>query len=74
MVVGMPNVGKSTLLNTLRHVGIKGRAYTIYSSSKRRSNIACRHIKGPEDVCQSRAHESTVNQAETLRSTVNICL
>ena len=24
LVIGMPNVGKSTLLNTLRHMGIKG--------------------------------------------------
>lgn len=27
LVIGMPNVGKSTLLNTLRHQGIKGRKY-----------------------------------------------
>jgi hypothetical protein len=25
LVLGMPNVGKSTLLNMLRHAGIKGR-------------------------------------------------
>jgi ribosome biogenesis GTPase A len=25
LVIGMPNVGKSTLLNALRNVGIKGR-------------------------------------------------
>ena len=27
LVVGMPNVGKSTLLNALRNAGIRGRKY-----------------------------------------------
>ena len=29
LVVGMPNVGKSTLLNALRAVGIPGRAFSL---------------------------------------------
>lgn len=29
LVIGMPNVGKSTLLNTLRKMGIKGRALVL---------------------------------------------
>jgi ribosome biogenesis GTPase A len=30
LVVGMPNVGKSTLLNALRDVGIPGRGFAKY--------------------------------------------
>jgi mitochondrial GTPase 1 len=33
LVVGMPNVGKSTLLNTLRHYGIDGREYSVVDAS-----------------------------------------
>jgi mitochondrial GTPase 1 len=30
LVIGMPNVGKSTLLNALRNVGIRGRGLHIF--------------------------------------------
>lgn len=29
LVLGMPNVGKSTLLNALRNMGIKGRKFLL---------------------------------------------
>jgi hypothetical protein len=35
LVIGMPNVGKSTLLNALRNMGIKGRA-SLFSPSPNR--------------------------------------
>ncbi|KAG2008681.1 hypothetical protein CC2G_014085 [Coprinopsis cinerea AmutBmut pab1-1] len=33
LVIGMPNVGKSTLLNTLRHMGIKGATSKAFQTS-----------------------------------------
>ncbi|KAH6917784.1 P-loop containing nucleoside triphosphate hydrolase protein [Coprinopsis sp. MPI-PUGE-AT-0042] len=33
LVIGMPNVGKSTLLNTLRHMGIKGATAKAFQTS-----------------------------------------
>lgn len=32
LVIGMPNVGKSTLLNALRHIGMPGSKYAPLQS------------------------------------------
>jgi ribosome biogenesis GTPase A len=34
LVVGMPNVGKSTLLNALRNMGIKGRKLSAFQPAQ----------------------------------------
>jgi hypothetical protein len=51
LVVGMPNVGKSTLLNALRNVGIQGRASTspflhpTRTDGLQRLRRHCRHLR-----------------------------
>jgi len=55
LVVGMPNVGKSTLLNSLRNHGVAGRAlYTLLlqrdsPSEKIDNNLSCSHAKSTQN-------------------------
>lgn len=68
----MPNVGKSTLLNALRDVGIPGRMFrlTFFFFLIRRVFTAtaymCSNAQGPPHFRAPRADEGTFYTAETL--------
>lgn len=51
LVIGMPNVGKSTLLNALRNMGIRGRTYP---TAFRTSSFKFHALKAPPKLSRPR--------------------
>jgi len=72
LVIGMPNVGKSTLLNALRNMGIKGRASLFSPSPNRLDFPAVQYIFiGTPKALKTSAHPG-LTQALSTRLKVSL--
>lgn len=82
LVVGMPNVGKSTLLNTLRNVGIPGRESVSARLYRSVSNLNTTFVssyhgsdtEGSAHVSATRYDAGTVYTVEALYRPVAVCV
>ena len=70
LVVGMPNVGKSTLLNVLRDFGIPGRMFRLIFFFIRHEFIAIAYMRsnaqGPPHFRTAGTDEGTFYTAKTI--------
>lgn len=85
LVVGMPNVGKSTLLNALRNVGIRGRKSFIShhwitpDSHDRRALLPLilsldSNAESAQDVCSTRVNPRRVDTVKVMLGPVGLRL
>lgn len=74
LVIGMPNVGKSTLLNALRNMGIKGRTYLNLVPDFVEFYAFSRHPESLPDLCSTRIDTSTLHTAQSFPGPTCICL
>ena len=74
LVIGMPNVGKSTLLNALRNVGIKGRKLISISILHFLTVLFFRYTEGLPDFRKSRDDAGTFNATETIVGSFSLCV
>lgn len=76
LVVGMPNVGKSTLLNALRSTGIPGRQSSLLVPSATacgaNTDSLSSYGEGPEDVRPARPHARSFNPLEAVPGAARI--
>lgn len=75
LVIGMPNVGKSTLLNALRNMGIKGRMSGPRNHPlKPQTNLICaRNAESLADIGQPWSNTSSVDTSEVIPVAVSVC-
>ena len=70
LVVGMPNVGKSTLLNALRNIGIAGRKFIFTCAMRLPHADILPHASNAEsapDVCAARHDAGALDAPEVVR-------
>jgi stage III sporulation protein SpoIIIAA len=73
LVIGMPNVGKSTLLNALRNIGIRGRMLFCILFALRIILIHPSNAEGSSNFWSSRSHAEYFDTIKTLPRTAGIC-
>jgi hypothetical protein len=72
LVVGMPNVGKSTLLNALRNIGIPGREQHFLFPSVLVLKRYASHTQGPADIRPPGTHSRAFYTAQAFRITARV--
>lgn len=73
LVIGMPNVGKSSLINALRNVGISGRAF--HSQNDVKLKLTCgnvRHAESYADIRKSGPYTDDIDAIKALGRSFNL--